>query len=112
MNIKRARSQLLLLVLASTLAVVAEAQDRHPGKDGKFWVELAAYYPSQNIRVSVDSEVLGENLPIHFEKDFDLSEKKALPMVEIGFRFGKKWSLALQYLETERSRRQNPNSEN
>ena len=95
--------KLMLAVVVLLFATNAAAQSRHPFQDRKFWVDVGIFYPEQSVTLTVDSDILGENLPISFEGDLDLSERNGLPDIELGWRFGEKWSVSLQYFETERT---------
>lgn len=96
-------SKIMLAALALLFATDAFSQSRHPIQDRKFWVDAGLFYPEQSVTLTIDSDILGENLPIDLEGDLDLSERSGLFDGEIGWRFSQNWSVSLQYFETERN---------
>ena len=97
-------SHLLILTAGTMFATASFAQDRHPSKNSKFWLDVGGYYATESIVLSVESDILGENDPIDLERDIDFGDPNMLPMIEFGWHFGEKWSVALQYFDTEKSK--------
>jgi len=104
MKTKILLSNLLILLSGTMITTASFAQDRHPSKDSKFWLDAGGYYATEAVVLWVESDILGENLPINLQRDVDFGDPEVLPMIEFGWRFGEKWSVALQYFDTEKSK--------
>jgi len=98
---------LIVLCLAGLLAATASAADEdvHPFISSKYSIQLGAYFPSKDFKLSVDGTIAGASQEFDFEKATGFSEDDEVFMVEFKWRFGEKWSTRLQYYESDQSRK-------
>ena len=80
----------------------AAAQDVHPLMTSKYWGNLGVYFAARNFEASANGSVLGQNRDLDFEGAFGLDDGPDLFMGELGWQFGEKWGLGLQYFQSKR----------
>jgi len=76
----------------------------HPFLTSKFTIQAGYYYPTQNVRLRVDGSLGGENNEFDFDEQINLPQKDDVFTLEMTWRFGKKWSLRMQYFKENRRR--------
>lgn len=91
----------MLLVISSA----ASAQEQHPLVSSKYWVNIAAFFAARDFDASARSSSGPVPRTIDFESSIGLDDKPDLFMLELGWRFGKKWGVGLQYFRSERDAR-------
>jgi hypothetical protein len=99
-------AKLIFLSLVSLIATAALADDEvHPFISSKYTIQLGAFLPSKDFKLSVDGSVSGIDREFDFEKATGLRADDEVFMLEFKWRFGEKWSARLQYYETDQSRK-------
>ena len=86
-------------------------EDVHPLLTSKVWLSLGAYFPRHSLDIQANLTPAspgfgvdpGFNVPIDIEKDWGVSDSEDLLMAELGWQFGDKWGIGLQYFQSERS---------
>jgi len=97
--------KLTLLCLVSLLATPALAEEEvHPFISSKYSIQLGAFLPRKDFKLTVEGTVAGIDREFDFEKATGFSEDDEVFMAEFKWRFGKKWSARLQYYESDQSR--------
>ena len=90
----------LLLVSGTTALHAQERADVHPYLTEKFFIDLGIYFPDRHTRLGVDGVISGVNADFEFERAAGLKEGDEMFSVDFGWRFGKKWSLLMQYFKS------------
>lgn len=91
---------LIAAIFVSGSAVSQE--DLHPSLNSKYWVDIGGYYPEHSVTLGVEGPDPIFDGRIDLEGSLDLTDRKGLWNLEIGWQFGEKWSVAAQYFETNR----------
>ena len=109
---KRLQYKLQWLIAASlffgALAAPAHAQDQdtlHPYLSSKIWLDVGAYYPNYSFSARVDGALGRIGDEIDLNASLDLADRTALLTAELGWQFGEKWAISVQYFKANRSRR-------
>lgn len=74
----------------------------HPYLTSKFNIQAGAYFPGQEISIRVDGSAGMENEEIDFDRQLTLSDDDDVFVLEMTWRFGKKWSLRMQNFQENR----------
>lgn len=101
----RIANALLVLSFLSCAGVAAaeESRDVHPLVTADWWVDVGSYFPDRKLTLSVDGTVGGiDNEEHEFDQKLGLSEREPLFEAQIGWQFGEKWGVAVQYFESSR----------
>jgi hypothetical protein len=92
------RCSMLSLAL---LALPAAAQQ---SPEQRFWMELGVFAPNVDSSVRMDAKATARpGTTIDFEDDLDLADRKTLPTLLIGTRFGENWRMEFEYFELKRT---------
>ena len=106
----------LVGLFAANAAVAQEADDVHPILTSKYSINVGVFFPERSFEIGVDGSVPTSNVPggggvetddrrdIDVSEQFKLSSSETTQAYEIGWRFGKKWSLRGQYFKVGGSR--------
>lgn len=86
-----------------TIPASAQEQEVHPFISDKFSVQLGAFLPSKDLKLSVDGTVSGRSQEFDWEASTGASDDDDVFMLEGKWRFGKKWSFRAQYYESYKS---------
>lgn len=90
---------LLFIVLISLVFLQfingQEKENRHPILKSKFQIGVGVYFPTQNVKFSVEGN--SDNQIIDFDKTFDFNNNQVTPQVFFDWRFSKKWKLSAEY---------------
>ena len=98
----------LLAVLFGMLAAPIQAQESsnlHPYFTNKYFVDLGVFFPDRTLRIHVNGTALGANRDVDFEKRLRLKRNDEMFALNLGWRFGEKWSLFTQYFDSSISSR-------
>lgn len=94
-----------ILFTALAIPTFAQAQDatstKHPMLGDTFVFGLGAYFPTQDIELSVNGSSPGDI--INFNKEFNTSNNSTSGSAYLQWRFGQKWVLSGQYWNTDNS---------
>jgi hypothetical protein len=96
----------MLAVLLGMLAAPAQAQESsnlHPYFTNKYFVDLGVFFPDRTLKIHVNGTVLDADRIIDFENSLRLKRNDETFALNLGWRFGKKWSLFTQYFESSLS---------
>jgi len=74
----------------------------HPYLTSKFSIQAGVYFPQQDIKIRVDGSLGFENEEIDFDEQLKLRDYDDVFVLEMLWRFGKKWSLRTQYFQENR----------
>lgn len=66
----------------------------------KFFLDLGIYFPNRDTRLGVDGVISGINDDFEFKRVAGLKEGDETFSADFGWRFGKKWSLLMQYFKS------------
>ena len=77
--------------------------DVHPFLTEKYWLKLGVYFPSSDFEVAVNGTLTGEHAEVDFEESLGSGEDNELFSAAFRWNFGRKWSLWMQYFETDNS---------
>ena len=91
----------LCVVLYLSDNATADA-DIHPFLTDKFYIQVGAYYPTQELKIRYDASIGTENREVDFGNEFGLKESDDVFVLEVTWRFGKKWSLRMQHFQEDR----------
>lgn len=94
---------LICLSTAGT-AIAQEADDVHPILTSKYSINIGVFFPERSFEIGVDGSVPSIERDIDISEQFKLSSSETTQAYEIGWRFGKKWSLRGQYFKVGGSR--------
>jgi hypothetical protein len=84
-------------------AVAQHDDDVHPFLTDKYWLKAGVYFPSSDFEVAVNGTLTGEHQEVDFEEAVGIGEDNELFSAAFRWNFGKKWSLWMQYFETNNS---------
>ncbi len=87
-------------------AAVPAWADNGQGLDQSFWFQISGYRPSIESKLQI-SPSTGAGTELSFERDLGLADRKTLPALLIGSRFGDAWRAEFEYFKLARSARQN-----
>lgn len=97
----------LLLSLAAATWSAANAEESgssHPWLDKKFILEVGIFYPERMARLKAASRVDPEPSPfVDFGSQFNVSQSDRTFAAELGWRYGRKWTLRMQYFDSRGS---------
>ena len=94
-------------VFFAALSAPALAQDQdtlHPQLSSKVWLDVGAYYPDYSFSARIDGVLGGIGDEIDLNANLDLADRNALLTAELGWQFGEKWAISVQYFKANRSR--------
>jgi len=74
----------------------------HPFLASKFNIQAGAYFPKQDLTLRIDGSLGNENGEIDFSEQLKLSDNDDVFVLEMTWRFGKKWSLRMQNFQENR----------
>jgi hypothetical protein len=77
--------------------------DVHPFMSDKFSVQLGAFLPAKDFKLSVGASVAGAGREFDWEEATGFSDDDEVFMAEAKWRFGQKWSFRAQYYEANKS---------
>ncbi|MGY4830044.1 hypothetical protein ACVNIS_15855 [Sphaerotilaceae bacterium SBD11-9] len=84
------------------LALPAAAQG--PVESQRYWFELGAFMPNVNSSARFDNKNTGRpGTSVDFEDDLDLADRRTLPTLLFGTRFGDNWRMEFEYFELKRT---------
>jgi hypothetical protein len=92
---------LVMVLFTHMFAPSAFAQGspgHHPWLEDDFIVNLSAFYPSKQFKISVDGE--SQNQEIDFNGGADVVESEFTGALYFRWKFGEKWSMSGQYYAT------------
>lgn len=103
-----ARSSMKTSLLASGAAVgaafLAMASSAHAQAiDDRYWLEVQAFWPDIDTSVAVAGNGGIVGTEIDLESDLKLKDRKSLPALAAGARFGERWSIIGEYYALNRS---------
>lgn len=78
-----------------------------PGLDQSFWFQISGYRPSIESKLQYSPNSGASGTELSFERDLGLADRKTLPALLIGARFGDGWRGEFEYFKLSRSARQN-----
>jgi len=89
-----------LLISGTNLLHAQEQTDVHPYLTNTFFIDLGIYFPDRETRLGVDGSISGDNNDFEFDRVTGGKESDETFAMDFGWRFGKKWSLLLQYFKS------------
>jgi hypothetical protein len=90
----------VLLLGGNNLLYAEEPGDLHPYLTNKFFVDVGMFFPYWETRIRVDGSFGGVNDYIDFDRAGNFDEDDETFSFDMGWRFGKKWSLLTQYFKS------------
>ncbi len=93
------------LALATTHTLqAAEGGDLHPFLTDKYFLDLGMYFPSRELKLSVDGSTATVTSETDFVSEFELGKSDELFALDFGWRFGEKWQFNGQYFSSDGNR--------
>lgn len=89
-----------LLISGTNLLHAQEQADVHPYLTEKFFIDLGIYFPDVDSRIRVNGVLSGINEDFEIDRATGVSDDDEIFAMDIGWRFGKKWSLLAQYFKS------------
>jgi hypothetical protein len=90
----------VLLVVPAGSAIADD--ETHPFISDKFSIQVGAFLPSKDFKLSVDGTVAADNQEFDWEAATGFSDDDEVFMAEAKWRFGKKWSFRAQYYNADK----------
>jgi hypothetical protein len=84
-------------------ALTAESEDAHPLMASKYWAQVGVYFSARDFTASAKGSVGDSVRSIDFDSRAGLDDQPDLFIAEVGWQFSRRWGLALQHFESERS---------
>ncbi len=66
----------------------------------KFFIDLGIFFPDRDTRLGVDGTISGGNRDFEFSRATGIKKDDKTFAMDFGWRFGKKWSLLMQYFKS------------
>jgi hypothetical protein len=93
---------LLVLLLGNTDLFGAEISDgENPYLTDTFYLDIGLFFPSRELKLSVDGSVAGARSAIDFDTAFGLKKSDDVLSVNGGWRFSENWQLGAQYFASD-----------
>jgi len=96
---------MLSLALFAGTAAGQEYSDQHPELRSTWWVDVGVFYPDRKLTLSADGNFSENNEEHEFDQQLGLKERDPLFEGQIGWRFGDKWGVAVQYFSSSKDAR-------
>ncbi|MBO9557556.1 MAG: outer membrane beta-barrel protein [Caulobacter sp.] len=97
------KTGLLMSGAAICAAFFALASSAHAqAVEDKYWLQVQAFWPTINTSVEVNSASGARGTKIDLESDLDLADRKSLPAIFGGARFGDRWTVVGEYYALNR----------
>ena len=93
----------LIGLLLITFIAPASADERHPMMSSKWWVTAGLFRAERDFDASASGQIGGGSREFDLEGALGLDDTTDLFMGELGWQFGEKWGIALQYFASSRS---------
>jgi hypothetical protein len=93
----------LAFALTTAPSIAQESIEVHSSLTSKYWISLGVYYPKRQYRMGVDGSFDDIDILPDINAALDVDERDPLLNAQFGWRFGEKWSLALQYFSSSNS---------
>lgn len=95
----------LALLAATGPASAQESGNVHPQLRSTWWIDVGAFYPDRKFTLSAEGNVSGDNDEYEFDQQLGLSERDPLFEAQVGWQFGDKWGVAVQYFNSSKDAR-------
>lgn len=93
---------MLALVLSATDSLGAEISDgENPYLTDTFYLDIGLFFPSRELKLSVDGSVAGARSAIDFDKAFGVKKSDDVLSVNGGWRFSENWQLGAQFFASD-----------
>lgn len=104
MNTASSIASILLVSLATgQIAQAEEAQDLHPWLTSKHQFDIGVFYPDRSNKLRANGSVNTDPTPnplVDFDTELRLSQSDSTFSAEYEWRYGKRWSLRMQYFDS------------
>ena len=105
---RRFAISLFMLLSAGHTALAQDAGSIHPWLDGKFTLEIGIFYPERLARLKAAGtiDVTVPEIPtefVDFGSQFSISQSDRTFAAELGWRWGEKWTMRMQYFDSRGS---------
>ncbi len=93
----------MLAVLFGMLTAPIQAQELsnlHPYFTNRYFVDLGVFFPDRKLRIRANATLPGTDSDVDFDETLRLKEDDETFALNLGWRFGKKWSLFTQYFDS------------
>ena len=100
---KKATITLLLASLLATKSYASDADAVHPWLTGKYTVEIGIFYPERTARLKADASIEFNPDPtplVDVGSQVTVSQSDSTFAAEFGWRFGRRWSMRMQYFDS------------
>lgn len=107
MKTKRPTLRFALLPAFALCAAPTWAADASEHLNQSFWFQISGYRPSIDSNLQYSPKTGAAGTEVSFERDLGLADRKTLPALLLGARFGDGWRGEFEYFKLSRSARTN-----
>ncbi|MCK5325636.1 MAG: hypothetical protein KAJ57_06495, partial [Woeseiaceae bacterium] len=96
----------IVFLAAGQFASAEEHRELHPWLDSKFAFDVGVFFPdrSNRLRATGSFELDPQPTPfVDFGSEFKLTQSDSIFSAELAWKYGKRWSLRMQYFDSEGS---------